>query len=83
MRTTPPPTRNRITSADVRAQLEAFQAAHNVTVETWIEAFRGPDGNVVESAEFFEISSLYAMLAATKSRTGALFPATSAPLTTR
>jgi hypothetical protein len=66
MRTTPSPTRNRITSTDVRAQLEAFQAAHNVTAETWVDAFRDADGNVVQSAEFFEISSLYAMLAATK-----------------
>jgi hypothetical protein len=66
MRTTPSPTRNRITSADVRAQLETFQAVHNVTAETWVEAFRDADGNVVESAEFLEISSLYAMLAATK-----------------
>ncbi len=66
MRTTPSPTRNRIAVDDLRAQLQAFQSRHNVTAETWLDAFRDADGNLVESAEFFEISSLYAMLATTK-----------------
>jgi hypothetical protein len=58
--------RNRIRAEDVRAQLEAFQALHEVTAETWLDAFRDADGKLVESAEFFEISLLYAMLAATE-----------------
>ena len=66
MRTTPSPIRNRIRAKDVRAELAAFQARHDVTAETWLDAFRDADGNLVESAEFFEISSLYAMLRATE-----------------
>ena len=50
----------------MRAELAAFQARHGVTAETWLDAFRDADGNLVESAEFFEISSLYAMLRATE-----------------
>jgi hypothetical protein len=64
MRTSPSPTRNPISLDEVRAQLEAFEALHKVTAETWLDAFRDVDGNLVESADFLEISSLYAMLAA-------------------
>ncbi len=63
MKTVPKTTRRRITADEVRDEVRVFEAAHPGTNRTnYLDVFRDEHGELVETDEFFEISSLYHLL---------------------
>jgi hypothetical protein len=57
-------TRTKVTLEDLRARVRAFEQQHpGYDRNNYLDLFRGPSGELVESAEFFEVSRLYRRLA--------------------
>lgn len=60
VKTTPRVTWHDVDLAEVRSRVAAFEAAHpDVRAENYPDAFRDESGQLIESEEFFAISSLY------------------------
>jgi hypothetical protein len=63
VRAAPEVKRRRVTKAEVRAILAAFEAAQpGYGAHNYADAFRDENGKLVESAEFFEIAAWCAVL---------------------
>lgn len=64
MKTVPKAVREQVTVEDLRAEVSAFEAAHPGTDRTnYLDVFRDARGELVESDEFFNVDSLYQLLA--------------------
>jgi hypothetical protein len=65
MRKKPKIVRTKLSTEELYRQLRAFEAAHpGVNASNYPDAFRDEHGELQETEDFFEISSLYAMLSA-------------------